>query len=147
MSLEDWLNDGWLARHTTTPHEVGDLLNAADRDLADCRASGLSPDWRLSIAHNAVILSATAALAACGYRALREARHFRTIQSLEHTIAARGGLVNQLDAFRKKRNIGGYERAGAVSQKEADEMERLAKQVRESVESWLRANHPGLLTG
>jgi hypothetical protein len=145
MSLEDWLNSGWLARHKTSSQEISDLLAAADRDLADCQTSGLSPDWRLNIAHNAVIVSATAALAACGYRASREAQHYRLIQSLRHTIGASRDLINQLDAFRKKRNIGGYERAGAVSEHEADEMLRLAKQLRESLESWLRANHLNLL--
>jgi hypothetical protein len=145
MSLEDWLNSGWLVRHKTSRQEISDLLDAADRDMADCQASGLSPDWRLNIAHNAVILCATAALAACGYRASRDAQHYRLIQSLAHTIGASRDLIDQLDAFRKKRNIGGYERAGTISEHEADEMLGSAKQVREAVESWLRANHPNLL--
>jgi hypothetical protein len=50
-----------------------------------------------------------------------------------------------LDKFRKKRNIGEYERAGVVSDQEAKEMFLLAKDLREEVENWLRSNHPKLL--
>ena len=66
----------------------------------------------LAIAYNAALQCAIAALAACGYRASREAHHYRVIQSLPHTIGADAKLVAQLDAFRKKRNVGDYERAG-----------------------------------
>jgi len=37
--------------------------------------AGLDPDWRLNIAYNAALHSATAALAAEGYRATRESYH------------------------------------------------------------------------
>jgi hypothetical protein len=47
--------------------------------------------------------------------------------------------------YRKKRNIGGYERAGAVSDMEANEMLNLAKMLREDVEKWIRVNHLELL--
>jgi hypothetical protein len=48
----------------------------------------LSPDWRLNIAYNAALQAATAALAAAGYRASREAHHCRAIQSLAFTIGS-----------------------------------------------------------
>ena len=142
--MKDWLNNGWLVEHQSSPQEIADLLALADRDLHDCRTPGLSPDWRLNIAYNAALQAATAALAAAGYRAAREAHHYRVIQSLTYTIGADNRLVVQLDAFRKKRNISGYDRAGTTSDKEAEEMFALAKQIREDVETWLRANHPEL---
>ncbi|HEY2250183.1 MAG TPA: hypothetical protein VGH74_03940, partial [Planctomycetaceae bacterium] len=80
----------------------------ADRDLHDCTAKGLSDDWRLAIAYNAALQCATAALAASGYRASREAHHFRIVQSLSLTLGIENELVSQLDAFRKKRNISDY---------------------------------------
>jgi hypothetical protein len=51
-----------------------------------------------------------------------------------------------LDAFRKKRNISGYERAGSVSEQEVAEMIALASQLRAMLEAWLRQNHPSLAT-
>ena len=84
----------------------------------------LRADWRLAIAYNAAMQLAVAALAAAGYRASRESHHFRVIQSLAHTIGAASDTVAKLDQFRKKRNIGGYERA---------------------VETWLQQHRPELL--
>ena len=49
------------------------------------------------------------------------------------------------DAFRKKRNISDYERAGTVSAAEADEIASLARELRKRLEEWLRQKHPGLL--
>ena len=66
MSLTNWRDNGWLVEHKTSPQEISDLLNVADRDLADCESPGLSPDWQLSIAYNAALQTATAALAAWG---------------------------------------------------------------------------------
>ena len=71
MSLGDWLRNGWLVEHTTSTAEIGELLAIADRDLADCRVQGLSPEWRLNIAYNAALQASTAALAACGYRSFQ----------------------------------------------------------------------------
>ena len=144
MSLQNWLRNGWLVEHRTSRQEITDLLNMADRDLVQCQTSHLSPDWQLNIAYNAALQAATAALAAAGYRAAREAHHYRVIQSLAFTVKADPGMVAQLDKFRKKRNIGSYERAGAVSELEAREMFALAKNLRDEVEKWLRSNHPKL---
>lgn len=145
MSFDDWLRSGWLKNHETSRQEIADLFAVADRDLADCASKGLSPDWKLNIAYNAALQMATAALAASGYRADRTAHHFRTIQSLALTIRADASLVRQLDQFRKKRNLGAYERAGAVSDREASEIAELAKKLRTEVRNWLQARHPKLV--
>ena len=120
MSLKNWRDNGWLVDHKTSSQEMADLLAVAERDLKDSSAPSLSPDWQLAIAYNAVLQAATAALFASGYRASREAHHYRIIRSLAHTIQAEPNVINQLDKFRKKRNIGGYEAAGRISQQEAD---------------------------
>ena len=74
MSLQDWLNNGWLIKHRTSPQEIANLLAIADRDLTDCQASGLSTDWQMNIAYNAALQASIAALAASGYRAARVSR-------------------------------------------------------------------------
>ncbi len=145
MTLQDWLKSRWLIEHQTSRQEILDLLKMADRDLTQCRTPTLSPDWQLNIAYNAALQVATAALAAAGYRAVREAHHYRVIQSLAYTIKADESLIAQLDKFRKKRNIGSYERAGAVSEQEVREMVALAKDLRDEVIGWLKKNHPKLL--
>lgn len=145
MSLNDWVDNGWLTEHQTSAEEIRNLLAVCERDIRDCQAEGLSQDWRMNIAYNAALQAATAALAACGYRASREAHHYRVIQTLVHTIGAEKDLVIQFDQFRKKRNIGGYEQAGLVSKKEAEEMFKLAVELRKRVQWWLEASFPGYL--
>ena len=55
--------------------------------------------------------------------------------------------MDQFDRFRKKRNIGGYEIAGMVTEREAQEMHDLAAVLRDDVLVWLRRHHPELLVG
>jgi hypothetical protein len=145
MSLNDWLRAGWLTEHQPSSFEVRDLFVLVERDLTDAGLPALSADWRLSIAYNAALQAATAALAACGYRASRESHHYRVIQSLRFTIEASSSLVARFDLFRKKRNRGGYERAGAVSDQEAAEMLAFARSLVVEIQQWLRESHPGLI--
>lgn len=64
MSLQSWLSLGWLTEHETSPQEIRDPFALVDRDLRDCRTSGLSADWCLAIAYNAALQAAKAGLAA-----------------------------------------------------------------------------------
>ena len=143
--MKDWLNNAWLTQHETSQEEIADVLAVIDRDLNDCQSEGLSPDWRLAIAYNAALQAALAGLAAEGYRVARESHHFRAIQSLSLTLGCDKALVAQLDAFRKKRNISDYERAGSVSIREAEEMQELAHALRAELVGWLSRTHPDLL--
>jgi len=146
MSLKNWLSNGWLVEHKTSAQEIKDLLELSERDIKDCQVSGLSADWRLNIAYNAALQAATAALAASGYRASRDSRHYRVIHSLTYTIGAKTDLIKQFDAFRKKRNIGGYERAGLVSEQEVNEMLSLTENLLKMLKEWLNSNYPELLS-
>jgi hypothetical protein len=145
MSLNDWLDKGWLIKRRPDRREIRELLGIADRDITDSQAGEISTDTRLGLAYNAALQLAVAALVASGYRPGREAHHYRAIQSLAFTIGASTDLVDQLDSFRKKRNISDYERAGAVSEQEAREMLTLAKALREAVITWLKKNHLNLI--
>jgi hypothetical protein len=145
MTLADWQRNGWVLEHETSAQEIGDLLAVVERDLADSAAEQISADWRMNIAYNAALQAATAALAASGYRASREQHHYRIIQSLRETISATPQQVAALDAFRKKRNITGYERVGAVSDADAADMRELAVEVRDEVIARLRRQRPDLV--
>ncbi|NUQ65179.1 MAG: hypothetical protein HUU20_22160 [Pirellulales bacterium] len=144
MSLKDWARNAWLTEHETSRKEITDFLSVIDRDLQDCQTPGLSADWRLSIAYNAAVQVAVAGLAAEGYRTVRESHHHRAIHSLAFTLGLETTTITQLDAFRKKRNISDYERAGATSDKEVGEMTALAAKLREDLIRWLRERHSEL---
>ena len=134
-----------MIEHQTSAGEIRELFAVVERDLADSATEPLSADWRMNIAYDAALQAANAALAAAGYRASRDQHHFRIIQSLRETIGAPAQLVTALDAFRKKRNITGYERVGVVSDQDAAEMRSMAIALRDDVRDWLRRNHPDLL--
>ena len=147
VSLNDWLNEKFVEKHRPSVLEIANLLHICDRDLEKCRIPELGPDWRLSIAHNAALQAATAALAAAGYRARQEGQHYRIIQSLAFTMKTDKAVINELDKFRQKRNISDYDRAGLITEQEAEEMIALAQQLRNDVEQWLRSQHPELVKG
>jgi len=86
MNLEDWLKDKLIVKHRPSAGEIAELLHICDRDLEEVAIIELSPDWRLSIAHNAAVQAARAALAAVGYRARKEGQHYLVLQSLAFTI-------------------------------------------------------------
>jgi len=145
VSLQDWLANGWLKKHQTSRREIQNLLNLVDRDLRDSRTPGLSADAKLSLAYEAALQAASAALAAAGFRTAAESHHYRTIQSLAHTIEADASFVSELDHFRVKRNTVKYELAGTASEADARRIVSLAERLSEDVLGWLREKHPRLL--
>jgi UDP-N-acetylenolpyruvoylglucosamine reductase len=144
MSLKLWLESGWLKEHKPTSREIAELLAVADRALKDCQIPELSSEGKLNMAHNAALQSSAAALAAAGYRASREAYHYYVIQSLSFTLQLEESIIRRLHKLRRKRNISDYERAGRVTEQEAQDMVELAKLVRHQVEEWIRNNHKEL---
>ena len=147
MSLTDWLNHGFIMENWTDRQEIRDLLAMADRDLEESETGTHSPGWKLSIAYNAVVQAAKAALAATGYRVPKSNRshHYYTIQSLRFTLNADSATIVKLEAVQKKRNISEYDRAGTVSDREAEDALDLAKTICDRVRAWLEAKHPELI--
>ena len=145
MSLPDWQKNGWLTAHKSGANEVRDLLGVLDRDLKDSAVDDISTDARLGMAYNAALKAGTIALAAAGYRASRDQPHYRVIQSLSLTIGASAAEIATLDAFRKKRNVSDYDRAGTTSEAEVAELRTLATKLRERVVAWVKTNHAELL--
>jgi hypothetical protein len=139
MSLETWLANGWLLRHSATPSEIGDMLDAAAADLADARKD-VSPAWRFAIAYNAALRLATAALQAAGYRATREQKHYRTLAAIPFVLGAKTGeLSDFLDRCRSKRHDVTYESVSAVTEDEAGELIDAVVELDRSVRRWLRS--------
>lgn len=145
MSLTDWLNQGWLREHKPRRREIKELLGIVARDLEQSQIAGLGRDWRLSIAYNAALQLAAIALLASGYRSRGEAHHYRIIHSLAYTANIDEELIDQFDGFRKKRNVSDYERAGTVSELEAQEMLALANKLLDLITAWLQNHHPELI--
>ncbi len=143
MSLQDWLRNGWLVEHATGPQEIAEVLAVVDRDLKDCKARGLSADWRMSIAYNAALQAATAALAAAGFRPRRA----------KPTISGRSSPWRLRSAWTSRKSRSSTSSARSATRaamnaparsptRKPTEMAQFARKLRGKVAEWLRANHP-----
>jgi len=145
MTLKQWLENRWLTQYQTSKQEIATLLTVIDRDLQDAEVSALSLDWRMAIAYNAALQCALTALAAEGYRPGRGgSHHYYAVESLRFTLDPGEDTVITLDAYRRKRNISDYQRAGVASETEVQQLHELASSLRTRLLKWLRERHPHL---
>ncbi len=145
MSLQSWLENGWLRRHKSSKKEIADLLKIVERDLKDAEVE-ISDDWRFGITYNAALKLCTILLYAEGYRPEKTLQHYRTIQALPLILGEnRKADADYLDACRSKRNIVEYDYVGAVTEDDVRELSEFVKDFRNSVLDWLRENHPELI--
>ena len=148
MSLEKWVEYGWLRREPTSPGEIKGLLGIVKRSLLDSKVEAVSTDLRFIAAFNAALCSATTALRASGHRTVTQAgHHVKTIESLELTIKADPKLIQRFKTFNNKRNKSVYDVAGAVSDQELEAVVKLATELEDSIVAWLRKLHPEFLKG
>jgi hypothetical protein len=146
MSLEKWVEYGWLRREPTSPDEIRSLLGIVERSLADAKVEAVSTDLRFIAAFNAALCVATMALRATGHRTVTQAgHHVKTIESLELTLKSNAKIVQTFKTFNNKRNKSVYDVAGAVSDQELVAMVSLANELKDGAIAWLREIRPELL--
>jgi len=146
MTLEKWVEYGWLKREPTSPGEIRDLLGIVERSLADSKVEAVSTDLRFIAAFNAALCAATTAPRASGHRTVTQVgHHVKTIESLELTIKANPNVIQRFKTFNNKRNKSVYDVAGAVSDQELEAMVKLAIELKEATVVWLKKFRPELL--
>ena len=145
MSLQDWVDNGWLRVHETKPGDIHELLKRADKNLNESYKMTGDQDWQFNIIYAAIINLANAALMAEGYRTRGGSHHYYAIESLELTINLDSHLVSMLDSFRKKRHIATYERCGVISVDMVEQILRITQELQKRVMNWLNNKHPDLL--
>lgn len=145
MSLQDWFNNGWLRKHSTSRQEIENLLEIVDRDIQDAGYKEVSTDWRFGIAYNAALKLCTILLYAEGYRPDRNLAHFRTIQALPLILGKeKKADSSYLDACRSRRNTLEYDYAGGTTHADADELLEFVIELKKEVSEWLIENYPAL---
>jgi len=146
VSLRNLLKIDQLAQHETNANQVGKMLAAAERSVADAREDSISPETRLDAAYRAITQLSTVALWANGYRPSksRPGHHQTMIQSLVHSIKLDRDQVLLLDTFRVKRNAIDYT-GDAVDESSVEACIEAAVSLRVSLNSWLAQNQPELL--
>ncbi len=147
MSLQNWLQSGYLLKHQATVAEVQKLLKLVDRELSDAAASGLSCDARFQHAYNAALQLCKLALHASGFEAVRgPGHHSRWIESLPHTLGSQQAPISKyLSTCSAQRRRIEYDDAGVVSEQDAKDLLDTARQLRTGILAYLRTNHSKLL--
>jgi len=146
MSLEKWLEYGWLRREPSSANEIKALQGIVQRSLDDSKVEAISADLRFVASFTAALTAATIALRAAGYRPVTQtAHHAKIIESLELTIRADSKLIQKLKVLSNKRNKSIYDPAGAVSDQDLKEIAKVATELHRQVTLWLRKSHPELL--
>jgi len=146
MSLEKWVEYGWLRRELTSPGEIKDLFGIVDRSLADSRVEAVSTDLRFIAAFNAALSVATTALRASGPSrrdASRPPHQNNRISGAHHRSQPQAH--SEIQDIQQQTNKSVYDVAGAVSDQELEAIVKLATELRDSTLTWLRKTHPELL--
>lgn len=143
MSLEDLYKQDRLKKHKTSAREIKDILKIIDRDLEDARIKGLSVDRRFAIAYNAALELATITLYCKGYRPFGLGHHYTVFQAMKECMGDDYvELADYFNACRIKRNVIDYDRAGGISELEANKLLKEVRQFREIILNWLQSYYP-----
>lgn len=146
MSLEKWVEYGWLRKEPSSPDEIQGLVSIVKRSLKDARVEAISDDLRFQAAFAGALNAANLILRACGYRTRAQTGHHqKIIESLELTIQADPKLIKKLLLFSKKRNATSYDSAGSVSRQDLQQVIHVADELQKSVMVWIREQHPELM--
>ncbi len=143
MSLRQFLAEGRLRQHRTSPREVQGLLRVVDRNLRDAAVRTISEDLRFLTAYAAALQLGKIVLAAAGYRTHGEGHHWVTFNVLAEILGEEfRPTVEYFEQTRTKRHRLQYDYAGDVSERDAAELLEEARKFRGTVVTWLRKNYP-----
>ncbi len=134
-----------MSRIPPNRQELANLVAVARREIADSDAAGLSNDGRFEHAYAAALAIATIVVRALGQRIHGADHHRLTFEALADAENGRWREVaDYLQHCRARRNVLMYDRTGAVSVAEADDLRRRARELLADVERWLRKQHGDL---
>lgn len=145
-SLKQLLDEGKLRVHKTSKSEMAGLLKIVERDIKDAKIEALSTDRRFATAYNAVLQLATLVLFCKGFRSVGSGHHFNVLQAVREILGKEYyDLIDYFDSCRSKRNITDYDRAGEISDFEAEELLKEVLTFKEVVLKWVKENYPQYL--
>ncbi|MEQ1902575.1 MAG: hypothetical protein ABL888_00150 [Pirellulaceae bacterium] len=147
MSLEEWFRNSWLTKANPNKSEIVQLLEVADRDLADGQVVGVSVDGRYVHLYEAALALCSVALRACSYQVKKgQGNHKRTIESLPLTLGNEySKIADQIDTASRLRGQAQYDRSGVVSESDVKELLAIVVELRSKITIWLKDNYPSLI--
>lgn len=146
MSLENWLQNGWLTRKEPSLPEIQKLLQVVDRECHDAAVEGLSDDGRFEHAYTAGLQLCVMALRSSGFRTTGAGHHARAIESLRFTLGSNwSDMATYLSRCNLKRSQAVYDHVGVVEHEDVAELIEAINELRTDIINWLKVNHPFLV--
>lgn len=143
MPYKKFLESGRIQEHVTSKQEIADLFALVDRDIKDASIKALSPDRRLATAYNAALQAAKAIMYCEGYRTRGSAHHLTVFKFLELALGKSYREVAEFFDFnRVKRHIVDYDKAGRISEKEADELLEETRKFARDIKALIKKKYP-----
>lgn len=130
MSYDYLENKGLIEKVSISKMELGDMVDISNRDISTSEyVIAHDVDWALTIAYNSVHQILLAIMYKEGYRPKGEAKHKVVIDFCRIALAAKyKSNIDIIDRMRKKRNKAVYRHIKTVSELEAKEGIRFAKE-------------------
>lgn len=121
---------GVIERIAFSKEEIKDLIHLANRDISTAEyVMAHDVDWALTIAYNSVLQILLAVMYKSGYRPKGEAKHKAAIDFCRIALGDKYRAdLEVIDRMRKKRNRAVYQHIKTVSELEAKEGIRFAKE-------------------
>jgi len=131
MSIEKLTQDGKVHPFNATRGEIDRAIGIARRDLAlSERLLEENLDWCFSIAYNAVLQACRAYMFHRGYRPVSAEAHKATFEFMRFAVEEPlKESVSYFDRVRKKRHRTIYDEVGLISEKEAKELLKRAREL------------------
>jgi len=139
MSVDELIKEGSIYPFKATHGEIERAMEIARRDLSLAeRLVAENLDWCFSIAYNAVFQACRAYMFHLGYRPASSEAHKTTFRFMQIVIEEPfKKSISYFDQVRKKRHRTLYDEPGIISEREAKELLRRAREFLEYTESKL----------
>jgi len=140
MSIEELIENGSIHPFKATQEEIDRAIEIAKRDLALAESIlGESLDWSYSIAYNTVLQACRAYMFHLGYRPASVETHKNTFEFMRFSVDEPfKKSISYFDRVRRKRHRTLYDEVGLVSEKEAKELLKRAREFLSYIESKLK---------
>ena len=140
MSIEELIQQGSIHPFEATPREIKKAMGIARRDLALAeKLLEENFDWCFAIAYNAVLQACRAYMFHSGYRPASAEAHKATFEFMQAVMEEPlKKSISYFDRARTKRHRTLYNDAGLISEKEAEELLRRAKEFLSYIEGKLK---------
>lgn len=140
MSIEELVKNGSIHPFQATQDEINRAIGVARRDLDIAEGIlGESLDWAYSIAYNAVLQACRAYMFKLGYRPSSTEAHLVTFEFMQFVMEEPyKKSISYFDRVRKKRHRTVYDEVGLISEKEAGELLKRAREFLSYIEGKLK---------